>query len=599
MLRALMSARDRADMSDELAQAASSWALRCHLGRERGHLLRPLALPAEAKVLEVGAGCGAVTRSLGEACGIVDALEPVPDRARLARLRTQDLDSVEVMVGTVDDLPLEPVYDVAVLVGVLEYVDGPDPLRARVDFLRKVAARVRPFGHVVCAIENRFGVAFLCGQPEEHTHRLFDGLEDYPAGEKVRTFGRRDLEALFATAGLRPQTLHVMPDYRFPRLVFSDALLAGPGRPLAWRVPSFPSLTSLQRSRLADERRVWRGLVENGLGGDFANSFLVVAGVGGPAQLWPAGQEAAIYSSGRRTCWITEARVHAAHASEPRTLARRRLRPDPIQSASRIRQSVGESEVVPGVQLTELMCASGDDALRALMHRWRELVAALPATDGWRQFDLWSDNVILTPDDRLVTVDREFMARGMSTDDVTDRSLLWTAWALADRSPPQRWKAATVGELMDELGEAAGIGRSIDHSALADREAQVAAEITGGAPGSAAFARARLRFLKAFETRMLTSLEQCALGQRDVGSGGRLASVAEQLGAAVQQGEALHGLLTARDDELARAQQAADRLSAAARESQRELDVVLASRAWRATAPARAIVARMRGLLRR
>lgn len=254
---------------------------------------------------------------------------------------------------------------------------------------------------------------------------------------------------------------------------------------------------------------------------------------------------------------------------------------------------------MPGVQLTELMCASGDDALRALMHRWRELVAALPATDGWRQFDLWSDNVILTPDDRLVTVDREFMARGMSTDDVTDRSLLWTAWALADRSPPQRWKAATVGELMDELGEAAGIGRSIDHSALADREAQVAAEITGGAPGSAAFARARLRFLKAFETRMLTSLEQCALGQRDVGSGGRLASVAEQLGAAVQQGEALHGLLTARDDELARAQQAADRLSAAARESQRELDVVLASRAWRATAPARAIVARMRGLLRR
>ena len=50
-------------------------------------------------VLEVGAGCGAVTRSLAERCGLVDALELNFDRARLAALRLADCENARVLAG--------------------------------------------------------------------------------------------------------------------------------------------------------------------------------------------------------------------------------------------------------------------------------------------------------------------------------------------------------------------------------------------------------------------------------------------------------------------------------------------------------------------
>ena len=58
-------ASDLSSMSDELAAQATSWAERYHLATSRANLLRPFALPNDAVVLEIGAGCGAITRSLG------------------------------------------------------------------------------------------------------------------------------------------------------------------------------------------------------------------------------------------------------------------------------------------------------------------------------------------------------------------------------------------------------------------------------------------------------------------------------------------------------------------------------------------------------
>ena len=107
--------------SDELIAKANDWPTRYHLEPARANVLKALELPAGARVLEIGAGCGAVTRYLGETCALVDALEPVPARATVARERTRDLPNVEVFVGELDDLPDVESYDIVVVVGVLEY----------------------------------------------------------------------------------------------------------------------------------------------------------------------------------------------------------------------------------------------------------------------------------------------------------------------------------------------------------------------------------------------------------------------------------------------------------------------------------------------
>src|SRR3954451_14693973 len=165
----LANASDLGSLSDELAAAGDTWVRRYHLASERGNIVRPLALLG-SRVLEIGAGCGGVTRRLGEMAGVVDALEPTPARAAAARLRTRDLPSVEVFIGDVHTVPREPAYDAVILIGVLDYIGGADEGEARVAFLREAAARLLPGGTLVCAIENRLGVKYLAGAPEDNAN---------------------------------------------------------------------------------------------------------------------------------------------------------------------------------------------------------------------------------------------------------------------------------------------------------------------------------------------------------------------------------------------------------------------------------------------
>jgi hypothetical protein len=73
--KVVAAASDRSLFSPELAAACSDWPSYYHLSRTRANLLRPFAQRLMgADVLEVGAGCGAITRYLGEAGAHVCAL---------------------------------------------------------------------------------------------------------------------------------------------------------------------------------------------------------------------------------------------------------------------------------------------------------------------------------------------------------------------------------------------------------------------------------------------------------------------------------------------------------------------------------------------
>ncbi len=182
-------AEDLSSTSDELAGSAQTWPERYHLSHDRANVLRPLNLQRGFKVLEVGAECGAITRYLGEMCDLVDAVEPVSARARVARTRTRDLPGVEVFVGDLFDVPGDNVYDIIVLVGVLEYVgSGSAELAPYQKFLHRAASLLTEGGSLLVAIENRIGVKYLSGAPEDHSNRPFDSLEGYPNGSLARTF---------------------------------------------------------------------------------------------------------------------------------------------------------------------------------------------------------------------------------------------------------------------------------------------------------------------------------------------------------------------------------------------------------------------------
>lgn len=99
-------------LSDELAVSTDRWPPRHRLPRSWRHLLDPLMLSDQLRILELGAGTGAVTRMLKESGSQVIAVEATQSRAKAAAARCRDLRNVEALRGTSDELPtakLDPV----------------------------------------------------------------------------------------------------------------------------------------------------------------------------------------------------------------------------------------------------------------------------------------------------------------------------------------------------------------------------------------------------------------------------------------------------------------------------------------------------------
>src|SRR5690606_14700963 len=69
--RIIREADDLSVLSTELSRQCSDWASLYHLGTARGNILRPFEHCLAGRILEIGAGCGAISRYLGESGGSV------------------------------------------------------------------------------------------------------------------------------------------------------------------------------------------------------------------------------------------------------------------------------------------------------------------------------------------------------------------------------------------------------------------------------------------------------------------------------------------------------------------------------------------------
>lgn len=285
LLETLRQSSDVSVFSTGLAAACLDWPSRYHLSSERANILRPFAerLTSAAKVLEIGAGCGAVTRYLGETGAQVLAVEGSLRRATIARERTRELDNVVVLAERFQDFDIDERFDIITLIGVLEYAslfsDARDPA---VDMLRKAKDLLALGGRLVVAIENKLGLKYLAGVPEDHLGEPMVGVENRYATKGARTYGRRELDGLLRAAGCQHRNFMVpMPDYKMPATVISaQGCEAEPeafdvGTLAAQSVRRDPQLTPTTFNL----QRAWREVAANGLTADLANSFLVEAGM--------------------------------------------------------------------------------------------------------------------------------------------------------------------------------------------------------------------------------------------------------------------------------------------------------------------------------
>lgn len=479
-------ASDLSSSSPELADQATDWVTSYSLVPGRANLLRAIDLRPNMRVLEIGCGCGPITRYLGERAGLVDSIEPMPARAKVAQLRTRDLDGVQVYVGTLGDVPAEPTYDLVVVVGVLEYVgSGAKDRRPYLDFLAQCRDVLVPGGTLLVAIENALGVKYLAGAGEDHTNRPFDSLEGYALKSPARTFSRAVLADLVADAGLTPaRVLGAFPDYKLPRVIVSDALFDVSPQ-LAVRLPKFPSPDwVVPRLQLADEAMLWRTLVEAGVGRDFVNSFVVLAtkgslatGVVGTSELWPADRLAVMFNTERQPRYAVRSEV--VRDGDGPLMRRSHLYPHITEGADGIRHTPPEREaVVTGEELLDVIVAQ-PERRKKLLNTWATLV---PDAD-WTPVDLVPHNVMVTTDGSLVVVDQEWWVQGYERDCVLVRGLLWAAVRMAAMTRPEVGAPRrTVKQLMTTM--AGDLDLKLSDSLLqrfiaAESEFQAAVNTTG------------------------------------------------------------------------------------------------------------------------
>lgn len=221
-----------------------------------------LDLPAESRVLDLGAGMGTNSHALAQHYREVVALEPVAERIQFMQQRfaQEKLSNIKILRSSVWSLPFaSESFDLAAMNGVLEWVAegrAGDPGDLQESALRNVFRLLRPGGYLYLGIENRLAVGHFLGYPDPHCGLPFvtvlpRGLAHWYARKKGHN-GYRNY--LYSSRGYR-KLLHkvgftrlefylAVPSYNHPRF-----LIPLEGNIFAYYSRNF---NSVRRNRLRD-----------------------------------------------------------------------------------------------------------------------------------------------------------------------------------------------------------------------------------------------------------------------------------------------------------------------------------------------------------
>ena len=287
LYQVLSKSKDLSSDSEELEQHISDWPTEYHLSAARANLLKPFNIRGrnqneKLRILEIGCGCGSITRYLAEQENVeVDAVEGSPIRAGLAAMRCRDLENVTICAANINDISLPQAhYDLVVLIGVCEYAgrfsDKPNDVAALLELLTKARLSLANNGRVITAIENRLGMKYLFGANEDHYAQTYVGLDDYPQSTGIRTYSRTQWGDLIKQSGfVYSHFLLPFPDYKIPSVITCEDLDSTSVKQVLTDAPS-RDYSRHDFKGPDNEERVWQGLAQSGKLSEHANSFLIV-----------------------------------------------------------------------------------------------------------------------------------------------------------------------------------------------------------------------------------------------------------------------------------------------------------------------------------
>ena len=256
-----------------LVKENPTWPILYHLSPMRESIVSWIPTHPGEKVLELGAGCGAVTGAfLGKELQVT-AVDLSKRRSLINANRHKNADDLTIYVGKAEEVlaNLSETFDHVTLIGVLEYAAVFSDAEKPFHYLLNMAGKaMKQNGSLWIAIENKLGLKYFSGRQEDHTGKYFEGIEDYSHHDGPYTFSRRELKELGEECGFVSEFYYPYPDYKFPVKIFSDDYLPKEGE-LNRNWQTFDA----DRVVLFDENKAFDNIIKAGLFPELSNSFLV------------------------------------------------------------------------------------------------------------------------------------------------------------------------------------------------------------------------------------------------------------------------------------------------------------------------------------
>ena len=214
---------------DKLLNNNPPWPVLYHLHPQREFILDWFPFKKNASLLEIGAGCGAVTNVFIKKLKTVVANELTKERAKIIKKRFADKKNLKVYDGNINENSFNKKFDYVTLIGVLEYqgrytlTKKSHPYSPYIQFLKNLKKFLKKSSTLIIAIENKIGVKYIAGGLEDHYGKLFYSLENYPNDTGIRTFSKEEIKEILNLAGYKKIDFYYpYPDYKLPFFIFSD-----------------------------------------------------------------------------------------------------------------------------------------------------------------------------------------------------------------------------------------------------------------------------------------------------------------------------------------------------------------------------------------
>ena len=259
---------------EKIFETDISWPVFYHLTPIRQNILNWYPFKKDASVLEIGGGMGAITGVLCDKVGKVVSVELSKQRASAIAKRHKNRDNLEVIVGNLNDIKFEEKFDYITLIGVFEYAASfTKDEKPYNKFLENIKKLLKPDGKILIAIENKFGMKYFAGAPEDHTGIMFDSITGYKNNFNVKTFGKEEITSILNEAGLSQNNFYYpLPDYKLPNVIFSDNML-----PNEKNINTYLPYYYEHSNILFDEIQAYREIIKENKThfGLFSNSFFI------------------------------------------------------------------------------------------------------------------------------------------------------------------------------------------------------------------------------------------------------------------------------------------------------------------------------------